>query len=114
VACLNDPALLARYQSALANWRYTGYVEWKDVAQAWLREQLPNLPLRNIAEQMYNHVAAGGVIDQVAERRPEWNDYDFHYDLRLEIAGRNLFFETLLRDDDPDDPTIYVVSVHDA
>ncbi len=111
---LQDPVLLARYQQALANRRYTGYVEWKDVAQAWVREHLNNLPLRALAEQMYNHVKAGGEIDQVPERRPEWNHYDYHYDLRFTIAGRNVYVETLLHDEDPDDPTIYVVSIHDA
>jgi hypothetical protein len=114
MARLEDPEILARYRAALANWRYTGYVEWKDVAQDWIRRELSDMPLRAIAEQLYNHVAGGGEIDQVHERRPERNDRDFHYDLRLEIGGRALYVETLLLDDDPNDPTIYVVSVHDA
>lgn len=114
MARLEDPVILARYRGALANWRYTGYVEWKDVAREWVRKQLDNMPLRAVAEQMHNHVAAGGEIDQVPERRPAWSGHDFHYDLRFEIAGRRLYVETLLLDDDPDDPIIHVVSIHDA
>jgi len=63
---------------------------------------------------MFDHVANGGEIDQVPERRPEWNQYDYHYDLRISIASRLCYIETLLLDDDPKDPTIYVVSIHDA
>jgi hypothetical protein len=32
----------------------------------------------------------------------------------LEIGGRLLYIETILPDDDPNDPTIHVVSVHDV
>ena len=63
---------------------------------------------------MHQHVETGGEIDQVPERRPEWSDYDFHYDLRLEIAGQRIFIETVLIDDDPDDPILRVVSIHEA
>ena len=114
MARLENPDILARYRAALANWRYTGYVKWKDGARDWIRRELEDMPVRAIAEQMYNHVAAGGEIDQVRERRPEWNDRDFHYDLRIEIGGRALDIETLLLDDDPKDPTLFVVSIHDA
>jgi hypothetical protein len=63
---------------------------------------------------MYKHVEGGGEIDQVKETRPEWNDFDFHYDLRVPIGGRLRYFETLLVDGDPDDPIILVVNTHDA
>jgi hypothetical protein len=114
VARREDPVILARYLSALANWRYTGYVEWKEVALAWVKKQLGSVALRALSEQMYKYVAAGGEVDQVPERRPEWNDYDFHYDVRLPLGDRLLYIETLLRDEDPNDPTILVVSIHDA
>jgi hypothetical protein len=73
-----------------------------------------HLETRELARLMCEHVEAGGEIDQVPERRPEWNDHDFHYDLRFPIAGRLRYLETLLLDKDPEDPTIYVVSIHDA
>ena len=114
MARLQDPAILARYLSALSNWRYTGYVEWKEVADEWVRDNLPGWTPRAVAEEMDKFIRSGGGIDQVPERRPEWNGCEFHYDLRLTVGGRRLYVETLLLDDDPDDPTIYVVSIHDA
>jgi hypothetical protein len=50
----------------------------------------------------------------VPETRPEWNDRPFHYELRIPIAGRLIYVETILIDDDPTDPVIRVVSIHDA
>ncbi len=111
---LEDPVSLARYRSALANWRITGYVDWKETARTWVRNQLGEHEPRQIARLMFEHVEAGGEIDQVPERRPEWNDRPFHYDLRISVAGRLLYIETILLDDDPDDPVIRVVSIHDV
>ena len=70
--------------------------------------------VRQIARLMCAYVQAGGEIDRVPERRPEWNDRPFHYDLRIPIGGRLVYIETILLDDDPDDPTIRVVNIHDA
>jgi hypothetical protein len=77
-------------------------------------ENLAPLTTFGVSEMMHQYVAAGGTIDQVPERRPEWNDRDFHYDLRLKIGDRSLYIETILVDDDPDDPLIKVVSIHDV
>lgn len=117
MAPLTDPALLAAYGSALANYKYEGYVEWMELARNWVRRELEGYTPRAVAELMYRYVASGGDIDQVRERRPEWREHEFHYDLRLDIAGRRVYVETrLLYDDltDPDDPVIQVVSIHDA
>jgi hypothetical protein len=114
MARLTDPAMLARYQIALANWQFTGYIEWKETARDWLVTNLGPIPLREIGRLMYVHVTAGGEIDQVTETRPEWSEFDFHYDFRFPIAERLIYIETILRDDDSDDPTILVVSIHDA
>jgi hypothetical protein len=57
---------------------------------------------------------AGGVPDQVKETRPEWSVWPFHNDLRVTLGGKNVYIETILHDDDPDDPTIQIVSIHDA
>ncbi len=111
---LQDPTILAQYRSVLANWRVTGYVEWKEVAWNWVREQLAGVDPRYIAKMMYDYVQAGGVIDQVPETRPEWNDRPFHYDLRIPITGRLIYIETILIDDDPTDLVIRVVNIHDA
>jgi hypothetical protein len=67
------------------------------------------------ARVLHEHVDAGGQIDEHPERRPEFVHCEFHYDLRVEIGGRRIYFETILLCDDPadpDDPVIEVVSVH--
>jgi hypothetical protein len=63
---------------------------------------------------MHDHLQAGGVIDQVPESRPEWDTYPFHYDFRLKLGSRHVYIETILQDDDPKDPTVHVVSIHDV
>lgn len=111
---LADPDILARFRAALDNWCVTDYVTAKDVALDWAGTNLPGFKLKDLAKLMHEHVGAGGEIDQVRERRPEYNDRDYHYDFRLSWAGRRIYVETILVDDDPTDPTIHVVSIHDA
>src|SRR5262245_56331677 len=96
---LADPELLARYLAVLSEWHVTGFVDYKDTAREWIKKNLPDQTLKDVAKLMYNHVAAGGQIDQVPERRPEWNDRDFHYDLRVSIGGKLRYIETLWIDD---------------
>lgn len=113
---LTDPIRLKAYRNALANHRFGGYVVWKDVAADWVWENLTGLQPSEIAYLMHRHVEAGGRIDEVVETRPEWEDYEFHYDLRLVIKQRRIYIETILifKDpDDPDDPWIEVVSIHE-
>ena len=114
MAPLQDPEIRALFKSALSNYRYEGYITWKDSALAWLGRELSGVSYRMVNELLHKHVQAGGEIDQIPERRPEWNDRPFHYDLRVPITGRLLYVETILVDDDPSDPTIHVVSIHDA
>jgi hypothetical protein len=65
---------------------------------------------------MHQHVAAGGKVDEVVERRPEWRDeYEFHHDLRLEIAGKKVYIESRLHYRLPvesDASSIVVVNIH--
>src|SRR5262245_55033343 len=110
---LIDPAILAQFQAVLVNWNYTGYVTAKDVVLEWIANSLGGLTLKDVARAMHDFVAAGGVIDQQPERRPEWSMWPYHYDFRLPLAGRQLYIETILKDDDPNDPTIAIVSIHD-
>ena len=63
---------------------------------------------------MNDFCRTGGVIDQVPERRAEYSSWPFHYDFRLHLAGKELYIETILQDDDPKDPTIRIVSIHYA
>jgi hypothetical protein len=111
---LTDPIILALIRSALANWNVTGYVKWVDLPLAWLKRNLAPLGVREVNHLIWEHVRQGGVIDQVRETRPEWNDRGYHYDFRLSIGGRAIYIETRLHDDDPDDPTLEVVNIHDV
>jgi hypothetical protein len=109
---LTDAIILAQFQAVLANWNYTGYVTAKDVVLAWIADNLTGLTLKVVARAMNDFLAAGGIIDQVTERRPEWSMWPYHYDFRFPFAGREVYIETILRDDDPSDPTIHIVSIH--
>ena len=114
MAPLNDTAILEKFRRALSEWNCTGYTTWKRIAREWVEANLEGITTRAIAEAMFNYVAAGGKIDQTRETRPEWNTQQFHYDFRLAIGERLIYVETILIEDDPDDSTIHVVSIHDA
>ena len=114
MARLTDPEILAKFQHALSQWRFTGYVTWKPIARQWLEQNLEGFTTRSVTEEIYRFVAAGGEIDQIPETRPQWSEHRFHYDFRMEVGGRLLYIETVLVEDDPNDPTIHVVSIHDA
>ena len=113
MAPLTDLELRRRYLQPLEYRRYRGYVTWKQTAREWVETKLAGTTTRQIDDLMWEHVAAGGEIDQQRERRPEWSE-QYHYDLRIRIRTRRVYIETVLLDDDPDDPTIHVVSIHDA
>jgi hypothetical protein len=110
-------ARLRCYRNALRNWNFRGYVQFKPIVQKWLASELPGYALREVARELNAHVEAGGEIDEQEERRPEYVAFEFHYDLRVKIGDRSVYFETVLLcedADDPDDPQIEVVSVHDV
>jgi hypothetical protein len=105
------------YRNALRNWRFRGYVEFKNLAQEWLIQELPEFSLDQIRQTLHSFVDEGGVIDEQVERRLEFTQYEFHYDLRVNIGNRLVYFETVLmcdEPDDPDDPVVVVVNVHDV
>ena len=65
---------------------------------------------------MHEHVEQGGGIDEVWRLARNGLTSRFHYDLRLEVHGLRLYVETLLffeHPDNPDDPWIKVVSIHE-
>ena len=111
---LTDPAVLAQFQKVLAEWNCTGYITAKEVARHWITNQLGGLNLKAVAKAMHDFLQQGGMIDQVKETRPEWSAWPHHYDFRLLLAGRSIYIETVLQDDDPNDPTIEIVSIHDV
>jgi len=118
MAPLSDPERLLAYKDALSNWAFSGYVEFDLTEQShdWIRSELSNLPLRDLAELMHQHVESGGVIDEVRETRPEWSgEHEYHYDLRLSVQGKQVYLETRLSFAPPfvpDNPWILVVSIH--
>ncbi len=114
MAPLTSPDLLAKFQHALREWNCTRYITWKPVARQWVEKNLEGTTTRAIGEAMFHHVSGGGEIDQVRELRAEWSGHQFHYDFRFSIGGRLLYVETVLIEDDPNDPSIHVVSIHDA
>ena len=111
-------ARLRCFRNALGNWKYDGYVRFKPLAEDWLARELPGMDLRQIAGELHQYVEMGGKIDEQKEERPEYTSFEFHYDLRLQIGDRHVYFETVLKvfknPDDPDDPIILVVNVHDV
>jgi hypothetical protein len=111
---LTDAGIIAQFRAVLANWNFTGYVTAKDVALEWMANHLTGLTLKNVARALNDSLQRGDVIDQVAETRSEWSMWPFHYDFRIGLAGRDVYIETILVDDDPSDPTIHIVSIHDV
>jgi hypothetical protein len=111
---LSDSVILAQIRTVLANWNYSGYVTAKEGVLEWMANELKTCTLKDVAQAMYSHLEQGGVIDQVVETRPEWNQWPYHYDFRLPIDSRTVYIEVILQDDDPSDPTIHIVSMHDV
>jgi hypothetical protein len=111
---LEDPDLLKVFKAILSNWYVTDYVTAKDEALDWAGKNLSGFTLKSLAKLLNEHVSVGGEIDQVRETRPEWNDWPYHYDFRLSWAGRLLYIETILVDDDPSDPYLRIVRIKHA
>ena len=114
MARLTDPETLATLNRVLSQWQFTGCITWKPIARQWVEQNLEGFTTRSVGEEVARFVAAGGEIDAVRETRPEWSGHRFHYDYRVDIGGRLLYIETILVEHDPDDPTIHIVSIHDA
>lgn len=118
MAPLTDPTRLEAYKDALGNWSFAGYIQFEltETAYEWIKRELNNISLKDISRRMYEHVAAGGEIDEVRETRPEWSgEYEFHHDLRFTIQDRPVYIETRLNYQlpvVPDDSTILVVNIH--
>ncbi len=122
----SDQDLVKCYVNALASWQCEGVIVFKERAQAWANVHLAMFRKRDYRELgrlMYEYVKAGGEIDQQPETRStdEWKDdaagwdyFKFHYDLRIPIDDKIVYFETRLICDDPDDPIIHVVNIHGA
>ncbi len=115
MAPLTDPHLLAAIRQAFVeNRRFVGYVTWKPRAQEWVRREFANHTARAIADIINDYITSGGTIDQIRETREEWLEYSYHYDVRLEIMERRIYVEMLLLREEPADPHVEIVSIHDV
>jgi hypothetical protein len=114
MAPVTNLTLLAHFRDALREWRCDGFVIWKRQAAQQLRDLLDSHTQKSIAKLMHEHAEAGGVIDQVRERRPEYaSRHEYHFDFRLSIDGRFVYLETTL-DVTSTGPIITIVSLHDV
>ncbi len=114
---LTDPIRLAAYRDALGNWAVRGYIQFDLTEEAlrWVERELNDVPLKTLGRLMYEHVAAGGEVDEVKETRPEWLDHEFHHDIRLTIQNKSVYIETRLKYREPfavDESSILVVNIH--
>jgi hypothetical protein len=68
-----------------------------------------------VRDELVEYVAAGGAVIQVVEKRPEYSDRRFYYKVIVPMVGlpRGLFVEIVLDDDDPDVPSVLLVSAHE-
>jgi hypothetical protein len=111
---LTDPERLRHYKHALRLWHVTGYILFTPRAQSWINRNLSGVTAREVGRLMNEYVRAGGVIDEVQERRPEYSEHEHHHDLRLRVHGREVYIETrLIMERDVDDTVIQVVNIHD-
>ena len=116
MAPLTDKDRLIAYKNALSNWKYD-FIQFEltGLAYSWVKRELNNITLKEIGLLMYEYVEAGGEIDEVREKRPEWSDFEFHYDLRFTIQDKRVYIETRLNYTLPfkvDQSTILVVNIH--
>ena len=115
---LTDPTRLAAYRDALGNWNVSDFIQFEltEEAHRWIKRELDGVTLKEIKRLMYEYVAAGGEIDEVAETRPEWSDHVYHYDLRFAINEKSAYIETRLNYREPfaaDEAWILVVNIHE-
>ena len=81
-----------------------GCCEWDDKAARRFRlaPPLAGLAPEWVKDALAEYVRSGGIVVQVAESRPEYNDRPFYYKVILPVDGlrRGLFIEIVI-----DDPT---------
>lgn len=119
---LDDPDRLAAYKDALSNWNFgdggtNSYIrfELNEQAYKWIKAKIGDITLKELGRLMFEYVDKGGVIDEQPETRPEWSEYEFHWDLRFEVNGVPVYIETRLIYRRPiklDESSILVVNIH--
>lgn len=108
------PSTRQRYVEALSGWKSSGgSVRWLKVPKDWVLQNL-GMGTFEAGERMFKYLVGGGRLDECREVREGYRDmHEFHYDLRIEIQGNIVYFETRLVEDSRLQPAeIHVVSVH--
>lgn len=94
----------------------TGCCEWHEAAFRRVQQdpEMAGLTPAAIRKLTIEFVLAGGIIGQLKEQRPEYNDHDFYYKVILSVPefAHELFVEIRLADSDVDCPTVLLVNAH--
>lgn len=96
--------------------RTTGDCEWSDSADRKRRSDpsLSGFTTKGITTLLRDHIAQGGSIDRRTERRSEYpQDCWYRIIVPVEQFKHGLFVEIILVDEDPDAPSVQIVSVHE-
>jgi hypothetical protein len=116
VSRLTDPDRLAAYLDALANWAVEGCINFDELSEEGAKYlRTLGVKQRELKQLMHDYVEAGGEIDEVREKNPDY-EFEFHHDLRFTINGISVYIETRLKYRLPFETlesTILVVNVHD-
>jgi hypothetical protein len=95
----------------------TGCCEWHGQVLDRIRHDryLRGLTPESIRKAFIQFVGAGGVIQQVPENRPEYNDRAYYYKAILPLPEfkHGLFVEIVLAQADPELPGVLLVNAHE-
>jgi hypothetical protein len=110
---LRDIEIIKKFRVAFEE-HNSGGVYWKRVPTDWIRKNLDGYTPQAVNGLIQDHIAEGGDIIQIVERREEYcHLHKFHYDFeKIPILGRLIYIETVLSDSKMG-PVVTVVSVHD-
>lgn len=94
----------------------TGCCEWHErgLKRVQTDAELAGLTPTAIRELAIEFVLGGGIIGQVKEKRPEYDEYEFYYKVVVPVPefSPGLFVEMRLVDPDTDCPTVLLVNAH--
>ncbi len=113
----DDPQELDLVHKAIGLAHVGGCLVWNEKEEKKLRAQPPITDLfpDEVTDLLVDFVKSGGVIEQVKEKRPHWQDRrQYWYKAKIPFDGlpKGLFVEFWLSDDDPDCPTVELVNYH--
>jgi hypothetical protein len=86
------------------------------MARQWVEGRFGPASPELFGKAIVEHLGTGGALDRIHEAYPQWGGHRFQYNdnVRLRLATRLLFVELVLRDDEPNDLSVHVISVYDT